>query len=320
MLTKSTNFGLITDLEQYWTTHLLCLLKCLRNHKTLENGFYSRYYKKDENYFPPSLSTYRGDMHIGGFSNLIKYIYNWGFQYFLAEFLNFKTNQNLVNNILYYIQDNFQKPIFEKIDSTHFSITGDDSLLFHDSIFQRTKVYPYLLDTNVTDFLKAKSNSDLALCLKSGDDEIIIFGEVEGNHGNQLFKKKFWDNKPAYSLFGIGIIPNNKKSSNGSIFLENNVLLKKTIIIIEADNNVFADFKRIINFLDDFMLRGNSWDFISSYRYEPYISRLSTIMNDYWNSPIDHLISFLESILYKNDTVGEINHKPLILVPNIQLR
>lgn len=319
MLKKSTNFGLYTDLPQYWTTHLLCLLKCLRNHKTLEDGFYSKYYKKDETYAPPSLSTYRGDIRSGGFSNLIRYIYNWGFQYFLAEFLNFKTNQNLVNDILYYVQDNYQTPIFDQIDSTHFSITGDDSLLFHDSIFQRTKVFPYLLDTDATDFFKAKRNSDLALCLKSGDDEIIIFGEVEGNHGNSLLKKYFWDSKPLYSLFGIGVI-SNRKSSQGLIWLENDVLLKKTIVTIEADNNVFGDFKRIINFLDDFMLRGNSWDFRSSYRYEPYILRLSEIMNDYWNSPIDNLIYFLESIVYLEDTVGEIKNSSLILIPDMQLR
>ncbi|WEV50081.1 hypothetical protein OZX61_11880 (plasmid) [Acinetobacter sp. ESL0695] len=285
----------------------------------MEDGFYSKYYKNDETYAPPSLSTYRGDIRSGGFSNLIRYIYNWGFQYFLAEFLNFKTNQNLVNDILYYVQDNYQTPIFDQIDSTHFSITGDDSLLFHDSIFQRTQVFPYLLDTDATDFFKAKRNSDLALCLKSGDDEIIIFGEVEGNHGNSLLKQYFWDSKPLYSLFGIGVIPN-RKSSQGLIWLENDVLLKKTIVTIEADNNVFGDFKRIINFLEDFMLRGNSWDFRSSYRYEPYILRLSEIMNDYWNSPIDNLIYFLESIVYPEDTVGEIKNSSLILVPDMQLR
>lgn len=320
MLKMSTNFGLYTDLTQYWSTHLLCLLKCLRNHKTLQDGFYSRYYKQDEIYTPPSLSTYRGDINIGRFSNLISYIYNWGFQYFLAEFLNFKTNQNLVNDILYYVQDNYQTPIFAKIDSTSFSITGDDSLLFHDSIFQRTQVFPYLRDTDAKDFFKAKSNSDLALCLKSGGDEIIIFGEVEGNHGDRLFKKDFWDSKPLYSLFGIGVIPN-RKSSKGLIWLENDIFLKKTIVTIEADNNVFGDFKRIINFLDDFMLRGNSWDFRSSYRYEPYILRLSEIMNDHWNSPIDNLISFIESIVYPEDTVGEIKKgSSLILLPDMQLR
>lgn len=220
---------------------------------------------------------------------------------------------------MYYVQNNYQTPIFSKIDSTNFSITGDDSLLFHDSIFQRTQVFPYLRDTDARDFLKAKRNSDLALCLKSGDDEIIIFGEVEGNHGNRLFKKDFWDSKPMYSVFGIGIIPN-RKLSKGLVWLENDILLKKTIVTIEADNNVFGDFKRIINFLDDFMLRGNSWDFRSSYRYEPYILKLSEIMNDYWNSPIDNLISFLESIVYPEDTVGEIKNNSLILLPDMQLR
>lgn len=228
-----------------------------------------------------------------------------GVQYFIAEFLNFKTNKNLVNEILYYVQDNYQTPIFTKIDSTSFSITGDDSLLFHDSIFQRTQVFPYLRDTDAEDFFKAKINSDLALCLKSGGDEIIIFGEVEGNHGNRLFKKDFWDSKPLYSLFGIGVMPN-RKSSKGLIWLENDISLKKTIVAIEGDNNVFGDFKRIINFLEDFMLRGNSWDFRSSYRYDPYILRLSEIMNDYWSSPIDSLIFFLESIVSPNDTIGKL--------------
>ena len=76
MLKMSTNFGLYTDLTQYWSTHLLCLLKCLRNHKTLQDGFYSRYYKQDEIYTPPSLSTYRGDISIGRFSNLISSVHD----------------------------------------------------------------------------------------------------------------------------------------------------------------------------------------------------------------------------------------------------
>lgn len=159
----------------------------------------------------------------------------------------------------------------------------------------------------------------MALCLKSGDDEVIIFGEVEGNHGNSLFNKSFWDSKPFYSLFGIGILPS-RKSSKGLIWLENDVFLKKTIVTIEADNNVFGDFKRIMNFLDDFMLRGNSWDFRSSYRYEPYILRLSEIMSDYWSSPIDNLILFLESIVYPDDIIGEIKNGSLILVPDMQLK
>lgn len=72
--------------------------------------------------------------------------------------MNFKTNQDLVNNILYYVQDNYQTLIFDKIDSTYFTITRDDSLLFYDSIFQSTQVLPYLFDTDATDFFKAKRN------------------------------------------------------------------------------------------------------------------------------------------------------------------
>ena len=71
--------------KSYWATHFCSVFECLHYHTTLEES------PRKLDQFPNwSMSDLRGNLPTNFFYYLKRWVYNWGFQYFIANYLNQK--------------------------------------------------------------------------------------------------------------------------------------------------------------------------------------------------------------------------------------
>jgi hypothetical protein len=284
----------------YWNAHFASLLQCMHNQVNLICSP-----MKLKNYPLWSIADLRAEMKNDFFSSLENYMINWGFQYFLVNFLNNPISRN-ISLALYKGLNEVYSPTFRQdLILSQFKISGKDSALSNFNLLSSLNVFP----TNDQTFnykYNIWENSDFAFILNNDlneitGDAVAIFGEVEGNKGNKLLTNSFWDRKHPNCIFGIGVVSNktiasqlnmsnrsylNQFSTTPSILLS---YVKtnsgyKIVVLIEQEHTIIKDFIDAMKFLRSIFLDGKSTHIFE--QFSPAFSQAAYILRNGLHTPI----------------------------------
>ncbi|MDC5408956.1 hypothetical protein OHW82_11375 [Acinetobacter baumannii] len=257
---------------EYWSSHFAAVLQCLHNHTYLK-------YKPHNliNYPDWSIADLRGNYEYHFFNELQTYINNWGFQYFLLNFLNHPSSVIIVQTIAQALHDEYQAKFLSELNYYKYVMSGTDSLLTDKVLLNKTRTFLTSNSSSEVNYHIA-DNSDLAIIFSNGSeanfyDSLAVYGEVEGNDGKTLLTERFWRRKHPDCLFGIGITPSRShlkkfgfskkhfKDITPSITL-NWVKVDrkyKIVILIEKEHAIVQDFYDSIQAFKDILIQGRSY-------------------------------------------------------------
>ena len=285
---------LVPNYRSYWATHFYSIICCLHHHKNLE------YSPRRMDIFPLwSLCSLRGSLPSNFFLIIKRYIANWGYQYFIANFLNQKMSFEIVQELVNRIQNLYDIYIIGELSGFGFYVSGNDSGLSLDLGEKFTRTFP---SSNESCYKKLIAQSDLCLILESPTDEdyIAIFGEVEGVYGNKLTKPSYWEGKQDNCVFGIGVLDN--IDSNGIYFQDFNYdRHKKVNLLFDISNFVVEDFLETLEFFNHIFHSGPSYKYRSK---SDDFNFFSFYLKNNWNKPIEEILAYLELFIDSNDLVG----------------
>lgn len=152
--------GLIPNLRSYWATHFFSILQCLDQHKNLE------FSPRRLEIFPKyTLATLRGCLPINFFSQIERYIQNWGVQYFLTNFFNQKLGGNIVEELISRIEIAYEVKFSRELEFFSFHVSGNDSELSRDLNSKFSEVFPNTLEGQPANVDSLIAHSDLCLIL-----------------------------------------------------------------------------------------------------------------------------------------------------------
>lgn len=298
---------LVPNYRSYWATHFYSVISCLHHHKNLEHS------PRRMEAFPFwSLCLLRGSLPSNFFLIIERFIANWGYQYFIVNFLNQKMSFGIVKELVDRIQNLYGTCIVDELSSFGFYISGSDSGLSLGLRERFTRTFPPVHESC---YKKLIAQSDLCLILESPSNEeyIAIFGEVEGIYGNKLTKPTYWEGKQDNCVFGIGVLDN--INSNGIYFQEyNDNRYKKVNLLFDISNFVVKDFSETLDFFN------NIFHFGPSYKHRSQnddFNFFASYLKKNWNKPIEEVFAYLEKFIDCNDLVGR-NTGILPIITDIQ--
>ena len=295
---KYLNSSIITGHKSYWATHFCSFFECLHYH-TLEESP-----NKLKNYPNWSLSDYRGHIPNNFFYVLKRWVRNWGFQYFMANYLNQKVGDYIVDELLDKLSYEFGATFSRDLDKHWFYVSGVDSKLSDDLSGRFDSIFPNKVGLLPPDMRKVIRNSDLCLVLKNikEDVNVGIFGEVEGNKGYKLTTDTFWNNKSDYCVFAIGVDKGSSKECYIDVFDYNGA--PKVNIIFEAEHHVVKDFHRVLGAMENLFHNGPKTHF------DPLEEEFGFFINYIkmnWDQPVSDIVDFFYKFIDYNDYIGEVD-------------
>lgn len=296
--------------KSYWAMFYCSIMKTLINQKNIP-------YQLNQD----SLRSYRGELrNPANFFNQIKSaIKNHGFEYLMTDFLRSEDGRDTLNNLLNSLLTTYGINDFEYQYMNVFKI-GEDSALhqviekyedpdaqvfFPDGniFFNRKKTIIQTLTYPLSKLSKTFINCDLLIMISDGKNHTYGFvGEVEGGHGEELFRKNYWDKnnkiKSKYTSFAIGS-SDRKKVLNG-VQPKGSVVLHKDegnrwILHFSNSNQFIKDFTRTINNID--MLLGGHSHNIDMDALDDSHRDIINIITEKWATNIRHLIDELEKFI-----------------------
>ena len=289
---------------EYWSAHFAALLQCMHYHVNLSESP-----MKLPNYPLWSIADLRAEKKHDFFSGLERYLTNWGFQYFLVNFLNNPISNNITSALRKGIFEVFNPCIRPDLIYSHFQISGKDSTLSNIPLLSQINVYP------TGDFYQQYKyhiceNSDLAFILNNSPysltmDAVAIFGEVEGNKGIRLLGDSFWEKKHRNCLFGIGVVSSKTIASqlnmSNKIYLSQNthtpsILLSyvntssgyKVVILFQQEHGIVKDYFDALMFLKGIFLDGKGMHIYE--QFSPAFSQAAYIIRNGLKTPIIQLL------------------------------
>ena len=176
-LIKPINLGIIENEKSYWANHFYSVIQCLQYHKTLQ---YSP--RKLDNYPLSSLSDMRGNFPINFLDSIQRYLQNWGFQYFLVNFLNQKSSHQVVETIINQISNMYNVNFSTSFSEYTFYISGNDSSLSQELQNDFTDVFPPELRNIKVNTQKLINESDICLVIKDDyNQKKLLFWRDRGS-------------------------------------------------------------------------------------------------------------------------------------------
>lgn len=312
LISKPVNLSTISDYRSYWATHFYAILNCLYKHKSLKYSFL----KLDSN--PTSLASMRGNLPYGFFLNIKQQIANWGFQYYLVNFLNYQNgSKNIVEYLISQIEGYYNVNFPSYLENYKFYISGQDSELYTQLMNIDFYIFSkgnYLSKNEKNDILRF---SDLCLLLTNEQgDKVGIFGEVEGLKGHSLKNLRYWERKQDAIIFGFGISQNSMYNNN-QIWVD--YYDEKIIFIFGAKNFVASDFYHTIDVFENlFLLYPNCKLLYKKIPgYEEFNFFLELIIK-LWNEPIISILSTLANYISADDIVGDMKEKGISIITDIR--
>lgn len=298
---------LIPDAKSYWATHFYSALKCIDLHKNLIHS--PRNFKE----FPQwSMSLLRGNLPLGFFDQIESYLMNWGVQYFLSSFFNQKLGGHLIVELLVRLEDMYGACFNKNLDSFSFHVSGRDSELSHRLNDRFTEIFPFMdLKGNVQDLINF---SDLCLVIHNSfnGSSVAIFGEVEGSYGNKFRSEKYWKKKQEFCVFGIGVVPGDRKYIWFEEYRRNGI--DRVLLMIEKSHFIVADFFQAIRCFKWLFSYGPTFqDFIGDDEFKWFANQ----MRAKWSDPIETVFLFLEAFIDGGELVG-FNRGEFEIIPDFQ--
>ncbi len=289
-----------------------------------------------------TLQNYRGTLkHPANFFHSMKAnVFNHGFEYLMIDYLRSRDGSEARDKLVLSLLNQYKIQDFEYKYLNIFKL-GDDSTL-HDEIskyedpdvkvlapmkdqdFFRRK--PWLVGHTrpVSNIAETFRYSDLLIMVSDGRNHTYGFiGEVEGHHGENLFRGTYWSNKDGikgrYTTFALGA-SDRKKKIDGFVVKENIILTQDSderwILHFSNANAFMKSFKSAINNLE--LCLGGHFSNIGS--LDESHQKILNIIEDEWNGNVYDLIKKLESLVdydvdineysYQMDENSEIIYKP----------
>lgn len=308
-LIKPINLGIIENEKLYWANHFYSAIQCLQYHKNLQ---YSP--RRLDNYPLSSLSDMRGNFPINFFENIQKYLENWGFQYFLVNFLNQKSTHNIVGTIITQISEMYNVSFSTSFSEYTFYISGNDSSLSSELQNNFTDVFPSEVKNIKVNTQKLINESDICLIINKPNsyEKIALFGEIEGVYGNKLRNKSYWDKKQDFCVFSFGVT----KGKNKQCYFENIHIdgINRVCLFFEEDNYVVRDFRLTLEYIKHLFFSASSFKLKTNNDEFDFFLYL---IKEYWNQPIEQLLYQILKFMDSSDLVGEIQSS-LPIITDIQ--
>lgn len=314
----------ITNNDQYWAMHALSFLEYFYEHKNSEVSF-SR--NIDSSKAPITMASLRAHASISFISDMRRYFRNWGLQYLLAHYMRTVEAEDTVGDLLAYLSDIHNIDLVQDLKWYGWYVTGSDSRSGNRFI---QEVDAPLLGTHNLSLNEYRRAKDTDMCLLLGYDcdepksgniehyEISVLGEVEGKYSSDIHRASYWNRKPEFSQFGIGVSDENDHNQIEVVKSENGA---KPVITFSSKDNVVRDFIDILDVFD--------WVFNRRYSQEntpprSYINiglgNTIKYLIESWNDPVYEVIRELRKLINVSDKSKEdTNEITMPSVPKIIL-
>ncbi|MFM0596656.1 hypothetical protein [Paraburkholderia dilworthii] len=303
------NVGVIQNYKSYWATHFYAVLQCLHSHRTL-------------NYTPTALAYYpswklrdlRADLPFNFFHQIESYLQNWGFQYFMSVFLNYKMSSDIVDQLIGRLSRLYNIQLLNRHIGYRFFLAGSDSILSEGLLDEFTEVFPLQLNGNRSNAQHLAQQSDLCLVLSFPIPyaRLAIFGEVEGLHGHSLSNESYWKEKLPFCVITIGVIEGAGKNVYISDTFINNI--PRVNLVFERKHPVVQDFLKVLNFMRVLFSEGGGTKMRSGdEEFDFFFNKV----RQHWDKNTVELIDDLRTYCNDGELMG-VAPKPIAIITDIQ--
>lgn len=236
--------GVIQNYKSYWATHFYAVLQCLHSHKVLQ------YTPRVFAYYPSwKLRDLRADLPHNFFHHLEGHLQNFGFQYFMSVFLNYKMASGIVDQLIENLSQLYGIPLLTSQTRYQFFLSGSDSVLSEGLLDEFTEVFPSQINGMRPNAQLLAKQSDLCLVLDFPipHARLAIFGEVEGLHGHDLSNASYWNKKLPFCVMTVGVIDGSGKN----VYISNTFIndIPRVNLIFERRHPVVQDFLQVLSYM-----------------------------------------------------------------------
>ncbi|WP_157636526.1 hypothetical protein [Burkholderia ubonensis] len=316
---------LIKNSTSYWATFYCAILKAIRYQKNLQFTWGAS----------TSLQDYRGELRQSGFFRKMKdSLLNHAFEYVMADFLKTNVGISHFKNLCLNILKDFDINDFEITLMNVFKV-GSDTEIHHARINYNNADVQMLLPNGLKAWRTSViagyningtlQNSDLFILISDGRKTVGFVGEVEGNHGEKLYRPSYYEKgKGKYCTFGVSVSDKMEFSGNsikGNVSLNKSNITGRWILNFSKSHYYIKDYNHAIENLQG-LVDGHfgHLDFIEDAGH----GRILGIIKDNWSKDVVDLISALEEIVdfafssdnfhYQESIDGKIVYRPSTLM------
>ena len=310
-----------TSGSSYWAMFYSAILKTVFYQKNLDYRFNV-----------PSLQSYRGELKKPSnfFKEIKNKIKNHGFEYLMVDFLRSVDGADIRDTLIKNLLGKYGINDFEYNLVNVFKL-GNDSELYdeikkyqdpevkvfipkgkHVQITNRTSVDGFTY--NVSKIAEAFQHSDLLIMISDGRNHTYGFvGEVEGGHGETLFREKYWDTdsiKGRHTTFAIGA--SERKKHLGNIPVKENIVLHE-----DAEGRFILHFSNATDFYKCYLQAVSIIELYLDGHYAnvknlgPDVShsKVLKIIEDGWADPLPELLKKLDSLIEYDVDIEEFHYQ-----------
>lgn len=301
--------GLIENPKSYWATHFYSVLQCLHSHRTLT------YSPQGFLHYPNwKFRDLRADLPSNFFFHMQNSMWNWGFQYFLSMFLNYKMSSAIVDTLIYRLSNMYNFRFMVHHTSYKFHLAGSDSILSAGLLNEFTDVFPATHAGSRPDARALAARADLCLVLDFPIPyaRMAVFGEVEGGHGEYLSNVKFWNEAVPFTVFSVGVI----KGKSKQIYIVDTLIggVPRVNILLERDHFVVRDFRNVLSYFNTLFNDGPTTNIShGDEEFDFFFNQLKT----HWHKDTTELIELLRSHCNSDEIVGFAPEK-ISIITNLQ--
>jgi hypothetical protein len=308
-LVTPLNFGIIQNYKSYWATHFYAVLQCLHSHRALT------FTPTGLPYYPHwKLRDLRADLPFNFFNQIESYLQNWGFQYFMSVFLNYKMSSGIVDQLIGNLAQLYDINLFTRHTGYRFFLAGSDSVLSEGLLDEFTDVFPFQINGVRPNARILAQQSDLCLVLNFPIPyaRLAIFGEVEGLHGHGLSNESYWKKKLSFCVITIGVIDGVGRNAYISNTFINEI--PRVNLIFERKSPVVQDFQKVLNYMRVLFSEGGDTKMRSGdEEFDFFFNKV----RQYWNRDTFDLIDDLKIYCNENELIG-IVPKPISIITDLQ--
>lgn len=332
---------IVTDTTSYWAAFYCSALKTLRYQKNLPYGWGKN----------RSLQEYKGELRISSFFTKMKdTVNNHAFEYVMVDFL--KTNDGLkyFKELCGSVLNDYGINGFEISFMNIFKVGTDSEIFDARQNYEKNKLM-MLLPNGIKAMPESRIEipngdgrryrlgdtlkySDLFIIISDGQETIGFVGEVEGNHGEDLYRKSYFfknKNKNLHCVFGVSVTD---KIKHAGISIKENITLNRSedvdrwILNFSKSNDFIKDYNSSIENLKN-LIEGH-FGYIDHEVKDAGHIKVLKIIKDAWGENIFDLISSLEVFVdyvapasnfhYQEETLdGKVIYRPSTLLLADQL-
>lgn len=313
---------IITDTASYWAAFYCSVLKTIRYQINLQHRWgESR-----------SLQEYRGELRESRFFNNMKStVLNHAFEYVMVDFLKTTAGRTYFEKLCEKVLGDYE--IFNfKISLMNIFKVGTDSEIFNARQNYRKTRMMMLLPNGIKAMPESSialpstmlgnyqlndtlRHSDLFVIISNGEETIGFVGEVEGNHGEELYRRSYFERnkrKDQHCVFGISV---SDKRNHADVSLKEKITLNRSstverwILNFSKSNFYIKDYHASIENLQN-LIEGH-FGYMANIEDQGH-TKILEIIKTYWKKDIADLINSLEAFVDFVSPIGNFHYQETI--------